>query len=187
MKIIGIKYVVTDSKIAEMGVPVASLTKNKYTLYLYQISSPNLSGILVERVMRMETWSDLVTRFNDDNRISSEAYSLEFEMPPGSNTLKKSVLSLSARGFRYQGDSEGESLVLLPIEYSECFQTSGSAKEYKLIRLNGFMLGIKFRDSIDINFNYAYGPFSNPLCRIKDYLDFKKGLVDKTNSLLEIP
>lgn len=176
MKIIGIQYIVTDSIIPEMGKPISQAFDDKFALYLYEIANPNLSGISVIRLEDVKNWADMVGELKFNANISKEAFTLGLEESPNYTVAKRSSLTLNSKGYRFQGISEGESLVVLPIEYSNCFGTSNESGEFEIIRLNGFMLGIRFREIVDVSFQYQYGAITNPFCRIMDYLQFKKGL-----------
>lgn len=176
MKIIGIQYFITDSKIPEMGKPMSIALYEKFTLYLYKIENTNLSGISITRLEKLKNWADMVGELKFNTNISKEAFTLGLKKSSNYVVAKSSSLTLNSKGYRFQGISEGVSLVLLPIEYSNCFGTSNESGEFEIIRLNGFMLGIRFREIVDVSFEYQYGAITNPFCRIMDYLQFKKGL-----------
>lgn len=92
---------------------------------------------------------------------SLEAYSVVFS----------SSFSIIPGGYRVSAKSNGVSILVLPIEFSNCFKSSSSKGE--LVRVNGAFLGVVFEKSIDVSLTYTNSPFTNPFCRIKNFLESK--------------
>ena len=80
-------------------------------------------------------------------------------------------LSVIRGGLHFSGHSDGTSLVLLPLQYSNCLRAhDGRAR---LVRANLIMTGIIFSEAIDTDISFDYGIFS-PGCRRGDFADMKQ-------------
>jgi hypothetical protein len=72
--------------------------------------------------------------------------------------------------------SDGTSILLLPIEYSSCFEfkaRSGGALVPAIFPGNLLFIAILFERDLDATLSYKNGPFANPDCRLIDYREFK--------------
>jgi hypothetical protein len=80
-------------------------------------------------------------------------------------------LSVIRGGLHVSGRSDGISLVVLPLQYSNCLRAhDGRAR---LVRANLIMTGIIFSGAIDTDISFDYGIFS-PACRRGDFADMKR-------------
>jgi hypothetical protein len=83
-----------------------------------------------------------------------------------------SELSVQGNGYTFRGKSDGQSLAILPIEYSHCFVAEnlnlGKENEFQLKSYDGLLLGVLFRGDINVALKYKNGPFTNSNCRNLD-------------------
>jgi hypothetical protein len=70
---------------------------------------------------------------------------------------------------RVQAESQGHSLLLLPLQYSRCLALSEAGKA-KLLPANLFQTAVLFQGSIDLRIYFEYGLF-NSRCRRQDLAD----------------
>jgi hypothetical protein len=70
---------------------------------------------------------------------------------------------------RVQAESNGHSLLLLPLQYSNCLVLSEATKA-KLLPANLVQAAVLFRDSIDLRIHFTYG-LLRPRCRKQDLAD----------------
>lgn len=176
LQMIGVRYLVTDEQIP-LRRAVSIVETESRRLYLYEVVDSNLHGVSVSSLMKLKTLESIAKEVSSkdyDPRIQS--YTLEQNLPKRFSISRNRILTVGSYGYRFRAESKGESLILLPIEFSNCFEYKTTSKNFKFIRVNGFMLGLTFEGRIDVMMKYKYGPFSNPLCRFMDYLEFKQGL-----------
>jgi hypothetical protein len=82
---------------------------------------------------------------------------------------------------RIQAESQGHSLLLLPLQYSRCLVVSEAAKA-KLLPANLVQTAVFFQGSIDVRIYFEYGLF-RPGCRKRDIADLAElGIVDDKNA-----
>ena len=80
-------------------------------------------------------------------------------------------LSVIRGGLHFSGRSDGTSLVVLPLQYSNCLRVHDNRA--RLVRANFIMTGIIFSGAIDSDISFDYGIFS-PGCRRGDFADMKQ-------------
>ncbi len=80
-------------------------------------------------------------------------------------------LSVIRGGLHVSGRSDGTSLAVLPLQYSNCLRVHDNRA--RLVRANFIMTGIIFSGAIDSDISFDYGIFS-PGCRRGDFADMKQ-------------
>jgi len=80
---------------------------------------------------------------------------------------------------RVTGFSKSQSVVLVPVEYSDCQEIKfhhelGQDENATLIPVNGFFTGVVFSGRIDISINYVRTPFRNVMCRFADARNYQR-------------
>ena len=98
---------------------------------------------------------------------------------PMSNDLVKassSKITLEGGDLRIVAKSPGKSLLLLPLEFSNCLAFKSNDKNSEFLdafRVNGILTGLLFDKHLDVTAQIRYGIFSNSGCRLKDLEDYK--------------
>ena len=103
--------------------------------------------------------------------------------------ISSSKIFFTRTGMKVKAHSEGTSIIVLPLQFSHCLQLRNTLKSEQtlapnIMRVNLMQTGLLFSGTIDAEINYAYGPFNNPFCRIKDYQDLKFLTTGHQNHLL---
>jgi len=80
-------------------------------------------------------------------------------------------LSVIRGGLHVSGRSDGTSLAVLPLQYSNCLRAHDNRA--RLVRANFIMTGVIFSGAIDSDISFDYGIFS-PGCRRGDFADMKQ-------------
>jgi len=79
---------------------------------------------------------------------------------------------------RVQAESQGHSLLLLPLQYSRCLVLSEAGKT-KLLPANLVQMAVLFQGSVDLRIHFEYG-FFRPGCRRQDLADLAElGIFDE--------
>ena len=98
---------------------------------------------------------------------------------PMSNELVKassSKISLEGGDLRIVANSPGKYVLLLPLEFSNCFAFKSNDESSEFLdafRVNGILTGLLFDKKLDVTAQISYGIFSNSGCRLKDLEDYK--------------
>jgi hypothetical protein len=91
----------------------------------------------------------------------------------------ESQILVNGSSYRVTAKSIGQSVLVLPIEYSSCFTAKSNGSGGTLLDLfptNALLMSVLFERELDINLKYSNGPFENSTCRFHDYVEFKKRL-----------
>src|SRR5262249_10170969 len=73
-------------------------------------------------------------------------------------------------GLSVRASSAGESLLVLPVQYSHCWQLR-NAPNAVLFRANLMQLGIRFSGELNAQLRHVFGPLWNSSCRAEDAED----------------
>ena len=98
--------------------------------------------------------------------------------PLAKNLVKaiSSKLTLKGGDLRIQANSPGMSMLILPLEFSNCFAFISNDLKSGLIdsfRVDGILTGLLFDGYLDVTAELRYGIFTNTGCRLKDLDDYK--------------
>ena len=72
--------------------------------------------------------------------------------------------------------SRGKSLLILPLEFSNCFAFESVDKTPGFIdafRVNGILTGLLFETNLNVTAQIRYGIFTNSDCRLKDLQEYE--------------
>ena len=92
---------------------------------------------------------------------------------PGMGTLtsvQESSITIIKGGISIRAESLGKSLIVLPVQYSHCFNLPPLSSA-KLIRVNLVQVGILFDKIVDLKMYYSKWPFASVKCQREDYMD----------------
>jgi hypothetical protein len=74
-------------------------------------------------------------------------------------------------------------ILLLPIEFSDCLTLTGAPANVCLFRADLVLTGLIFDEAVDLCFSYFTGPFANSTCRLRDRREFER--LDIANAFRE--
>src|SRR5258708_3580156 len=96
--------------------------------------------------------------------------------PPAPNLVHAdgpAELVFERGGYTVRARSSGASLIVLPVQFSHCFQariTSGDAKA-RLLRVNLVQTGLLFEREVTLEARFARWPLASPQCQKRDLDD----------------
>jgi len=82
------------------------------------------------------------------------------------------TLVLTKTGFDITASSSGESVLVLPVQYSHCW--SSPAPGVELFRADLMQLGVRFHGTLDAELNFRFGPLFDGGCRSDDAADMDR-------------
>lgn len=176
---LGVKYVISDKALeAPFVLVLTEAMENGEELLLYKLPNFNsgaysptnirvvesLAGSLEAMISNQVDYSTIAI-LNESSNLKNElvvAHDIEFKLLKGGYSLK--------------AKSTGSSMILLPIEYSNClvFTNNAPTQNFSVKQANIIQTAIIFDSAVDIHFNYYTSPFNNSTCRIKDINNYKR-------------
>lgn len=180
LRLLGVKFILTT----EANLPNLKLRatlnaeQNEFApLYLYQLSDVNVAGISAKQIVIEPSISAAENRLAQKNFDLSTAVVIEEKNLTQLNLTPaiRSSLRIVKNGFQLTAESNGQTLLILPLEFNHCMNVISHQDEApKLIRVDGILLGVLFNKKINSTLRYQASPFNNAQCKLKNYLSFKK-------------
>jgi hypothetical protein len=171
LALLGVALIVTDKKIEGLEL-IETLKSKTYSIYLYKISEPNLEGyspIQVVTYKSKESILDRMSKMNfDPKKVVFVSDDLEVTNLQVAFDTEFQVLR---NGYGVKATSSGNSILILPIEFSSCWSvvSNKSSKDTpKLFRANYGLTGLLFSNSMNVELVYKYNFFGNQSCRLTD-------------------
>ncbi|OQW88968.1 MAG: hypothetical protein BWK78_08000, partial [Thiotrichaceae bacterium IS1] len=179
LKNLGVRFLITDFPMAGNSLKDSLTTPQGISLYLYELGQPNLGNYSPVKFYAADNAAGTL------KYLSANSFDFQQEVVVEQAISTKLVKPVSSKmfverqGMRVMAQTEGVSLIVLPLEFSHCLQLPSPASDSitlspRLLRVNLSQTGLLFAGTIDAQIQFAYGPFHHPLCRIQDYLDMKR-------------
>ena len=177
LKLLGVRYVLTPRPDAALGALRATEDRAGGRWGLIELSAPNLATYSPTTV---EVRGDLASMldFMMDDRIDLARQATAPANVAGPLVpARSSALAMAGRDLHVTAESDGRTLVVVPLEFSHCIElheehpaVGGGAT---LIRIDGLLTGMVFDRHVDAVLSFRIGPLHDPLCRWEDYRDSK--------------
>ena len=94
--------------------------------------------------------------------------------------VRSSTLGVEGRDLHVTAESEGRTLVVVPVEFSHRLELHeahpGAGGGATLLRIDGLLTGIVFDRQVDAVLSFRIGPLQDQLCRWEDYREIKATL-----------
>jgi len=170
----GVKYFFSDKLLAD----IKSINFIKYddvTIYLYELINPNIGTYSPVNYEVINDVDILIKKFRNTNIDFSKIVFIDQELKEPLIMAHNTFLRFtSANDIKVtSNNSGGYSLIIMPFEFSDCYQINNKNNNFVRIQSVNFnQLGIIFKDSLEIELQFKTGPFVKPLCRIIDSLAF---------------
>jgi hypothetical protein len=138
---------------------------------LYEIPDVNLGNYSPTEVTSVRSAAEIVAALSAANFDFTRQVVLSTEIHDRLVPARDTKLSVIRGGLHFSGRSDGTSLVVLPLQYSNCLRARDDRA--RLVRANLIMTGVIFSAAVDTDILFDYGIFS-PKCRRADFADMKQ-------------
>lgn len=179
MRTLGIRFVVTDVEYSDemLTLRATQASPGSLNVYLYEIATPNLATYSPTTVVNMGTSSTAtlaaVDRYSHElNRVvvTNEHVGGPFY------SVDEVAMTVTRDGYHVTAASKGRTLLLLPIQFSNCLQIVKSTGEAWLLRANFLQTLLVFDQATDVTIRNMLGLFGNAKCGLAD-VEFSKSLL----------
>jgi hypothetical protein len=178
--LLGVKYLRADS----LSSPLSDFSDDnseppmKFSAsdYLVELKNPNLGDYSPTKSYVVESLDETFKTM--DRSDFSLIDDVVVYQPLAKNLVKASSSNLTLKGgdLRIQASSAGKSMLILPLEFSNCFEFNSNDSKSGFIdafRVDGILTGLLFDGYLDVTAELRYGIFTNSGCRLKDLSDYK--------------
>jgi hypothetical protein len=180
LRLLGVRFVVTDALLAapqtSLRVSLTMPAKGIDAFHLYELDSPNLGNYSPTRIVINSNATTILHWLADPFFDPSGTAILSVGENVGALIAASTAeLIFEGSSLRIRAHSDARSLLLLPLQFSNCLASEaleGSAPA-RLLRADLLLTGVLFSGDLDARIALNTGPFVNPLCRLDDVADDK--------------
>ncbi len=175
LRALGVRFVIIDTPLLNKEIFLRQQLKagKVSTLYLYELSKPNLGNYSPTHLVPLHDASSfyhIITA--DPNRFESEAF-VDRPISVNLTPAYDAKIIFKKRGIHVTAKSNGTSALLLPIQFSHCYRIEGrSATKVKIMRANLIHTLLIFTGNLDANLIWEFR-WKHSHCRLLDVYDVK--------------
>jgi hypothetical protein len=174
LRAMGVRFIVTD---LELPATKAKLTRvvrlrGGIDLYLYELSSPNVSGFSPLHLSGRISPSELLQRIDANPALfESEAF-VDSPATQALTPVRRSQIIFERGAVHVTASSAGASALLLPVQFSHCFRLVAEQTDgVKMLRANLIHTLILFDGELDVRLKWEFSFWRNSGCRLRDAED----------------
>jgi hypothetical protein len=173
LRLWGVRFVITDQD-STAGHEVASIPlKTEKTLRLLELDNPNLGNYSPTAVHEVTNFHSGLLFMHEPDFDGSKTVITDRPIEGSLSAAANVRLTYETYGFHVQAESAGESVLILPPQFSHCWTAVGEGNPL-LFRANLMQLGIKFSRKLDARLVFRYGPLFASSCRLDDIEDINR-------------
>lgn len=143
---------------------------------LTDLGQSNLGTFSPVSVKSAESLSSIFKIIDENSFDASKTVVVDGNAPTNLVVASLVKFEFSDGDLAISAESPGRSMILLPIEFSNCWRINSKGEgiaEATLVRANGFLTGLIFDKVFDAQIKLRTGLFDNPTCRDKDLKEFR--------------
>ena len=180
LQLLGVRYVLMQQPDASLGTLRVTEDRGGEPWGIIELPAPNLATYSPTSVETRRSLSSTLD-FIEDHGIDLTKHAVSL-LPETGQLIPatRSNLSLEGKDLRLVAESEGRSLVIVPLEFSHCIEIRQTGADSlgapTLQRIDGLLTGVLFERRVDAVLTFRIGPFHNQMCRWADYHELKSML-----------
>jgi len=180
LAMLGVRFVITDAPFAGDVTLRATMGFSGGMLFLYEVPRPNVGTYSPTSVLTPRDATEIVGRLaSPDFDPARDVMADVPQRPAGLVPAQGAHLTFDGVSLRVQAVSPGQSILLVPLEFSRCLEQQDSGGTPILFRANLLLTGILFSGRLDTRLSIGTGVFYRPWCRLQDYFDARtRGIGD---------
>lgn len=173
---LGVRFVITDRPVPNLALRSRFVADpkdpEKWTLFLYEIRDAKTGGYWSTSPALVQT-TDAATRWMADPASSNDATVYE-HVPPSLVAGNSSEIRVFRDRLVVEAKSEGTSLLILPVEFSHCFDVDiVDGKQARFQRANVNQGAFLFTGQLKAELRYRFSPW-HFRCRLDDIADAQR-------------
>jgi hypothetical protein len=172
LKLWGVRYMITDfnpdfgeRKLKQDG------TDGK-SMQLTELSDPNFGNYSPTEVGEVANFRDGLRLMHDPNFDGRQTVVTTGGINEPLERADHANLTYEKKGLALQAESNGKSVLVLPVQFSHCWTIIGKGSP-RLFRANLMQLGVAFEGNLDAKLVLRFGPVRASECRLEDMRDME--------------
>lgn len=179
LRMLGVRFVISNKTVSDANEVTSVDIPGAPKLRLFEFSRVNQGHYSPTSVIRVDSTSDALEALQqtdiDFTQVAITFEDLETPLVPATDA----IFSVGVDGYNVKAKTTGESLLILPLQFSHCIVATGKeSNSARLLRTNMLLTGLLFKGEINLDLKKRVGLFSNSDCRKKDYDQAKKLKLD---------
>jgi hypothetical protein len=176
LRALGVRFVIADGKLADPSVKVVVTETGKAgaVVNLYEIPRANLGQFSPTQVTWAGDYATAVRMLREPTELEHRAVLLgDPERQPELIAATRSRLVAVRDGYRLTASAPGRAMVVLPIQFSHCWEIedlASMAEPPRLFRANIVQTAVLFKDNADVRLRFDFQPW-HASCRFQDVRD----------------
>ena len=176
LAMLGVRYIVTDGA---LNGPLLTEVMHEESaagtvLRLYENRNANLGNLSPTKVVAADSYGDAVSRLRDLRGRDTVVVLGTASLPPDVVPARQADLTVIKGGYHIEARSSGTSLLVLPVQFSHCWQLVGkSTGKVGIFRANLVQIGLYFQGDLDVDLRFGFG-LLNSSCRRQDGDDMRR-------------
>jgi hypothetical protein len=176
LAMLGVRYIVTDGTLNSPLVTevVQEASAAGTVLRLYEIQNANMGNLSPTKVISADNYGDAISRLRDLRGRDTVVVLGNPSLPPAIVPARQADLTVIKGGYHIEARSSGTSLLVLPVQFSHCWQlVEKSTGKAGIFRANIVQTGLYFRGDISADLRFGFG-LLNSSCRKQDGDDMRR-------------
>jgi hypothetical protein len=200
LKLWGVRFVIADYAlpfgVERISVPVEGMTewrKEWYLQYtptdyrdvsfgsparLFELSGANLGNYSPTHLVEVSTAKEVVDHMREPAFDGARTVIVTEKLSGDFVPAREASMIVEHGGLSLRASSAGKSLLVLPVQYSRCWQLR-NAPNATLFRANLMQLGIRFSGELKAELRQVFGPLWHSYCRLEDAHDMERLKIDE--------
>jgi hypothetical protein len=187
LEAIGVRYILADYPVQEPAQLRHTMTTSNpnFELRLYELPSPNVGQYSPTEALVVASATDALLTLKSGSIDLGKTIVVTESLPSDLTKAASAALFTEREGLHVHARASGQSVLLLPVQFSRCLRLVSVTPEMKIFRANLMQTGLLFTGTIDARIELHNGPFDNAECRLRDYLDMKR--LNVTDAAQRVP
>ena len=173
----GVRVVIADRLIDDLTLVrefvIVDGNGDEKRLYHYRVENSNFNGIPTSLIAKADSFSEIIRGLDSQSGVLETAFEIDESLMQVDDLVQPTrfEITMTISKVHVRGETDGESVVLLPFEYSNCLRLeSKDTNAATLLRLNGIQLAIRFTGPLDAQIRLVDRGFGLRSCWQADQL-----------------
>jgi hypothetical protein len=178
LQALGVRFLITDVRPGDPRLTLRARERAPAAgpIYLYELAEPNLATYSPTRPIRATTFAEALALIRQQEDALRTAVVVFEDLSGPFLPARDARLRMERDGFRITAESDGRSLLLLPLQFSRCFRMrpadpGGDLAGARLLRANAIQTLLAFQGRLDARVRFEFGLFGAAKCRLQDAQD----------------
>ena len=175
LRAMGVRFLVTDSNMTNGVIPRVTLTlRQGAVLHLYELPDPNVGNYSPTKLRQFPTIKQFVKEVESNNDVFQTVAFVDAPNDIGLTPAQNLTMIFERGGIHVTAKSDGASAILLPVQFSHCYQVVAPPDETVTVeRANIIHTLVLFNRKLDVRLHWRFRFPAGSECRIQDVKDLK--------------